>query len=52
MSAQTTRATMCLGFWSHLGLVKDKGVLMVAKLDEVPAEEGLDGKIEMPDGWD
>ncbi len=44
---------MCLGDWSHLGFMEDKDVLTVARLPEVPDEEGdEDGDVLMPDGWD
>lgn len=53
LSAQTTWALMCLGDWSHLGFMEDKDVLTVARLPEVPDEEGdEDGDVLMPDGWD
>ena len=46
LSGQSTRALMCVGAWSGLGLVKDadiKGVLG----DEINSPEE-----ERPDGWD
>jgi hypothetical protein len=46
LSGQSTRALMCVGAWSGLGLVKDadiKGVLG----DEINGPEE-----ERPDGWD
>lgn len=48
LSAQSTRALLCLGSWSSLGLVKDTDVLAVAVLDDV---EGND-EYELKDGWD
>lgn len=53
LSAQMTRALMCLGDWSVLGFVEDEDVLAVAHLPEVPEEEGNeDGDVFMPNGWD
>ncbi len=53
LSTQTTCALMCLGDWSVLGFVEDKDVLAVARLPEVPEEEGNeDGDVFMPNGWD
>ena len=47
LSAQTTRALMCVGDWSLLGFVKDKDI------QAVTVEEELDGEEEdLPDGWD
>ena len=40
LSAQTTRALLCLGSWSLAGLVKDDDVKAVAVLDDV--EVGLE----------
>lgn len=48
LSVQSTRALMCLGNWSKLGLVIDKDVLQVAKLPDVP--EGVEEKLDV--GWD
>jgi hypothetical protein len=48
LSSQTTRALLCLGSWSLLGLVKDKDVLNVAVMPDVEGEE----EIELGDGWD
>jgi hypothetical protein len=48
LSSQTTRALLCLGSWSLLGLVKDKDVLNVALMPDVEGEE----EIELEDGWD
>jgi hypothetical protein len=47
LSTQTTRALLCLGCWSQLGLVKDKDVLPVARLPDVEGDEK-----ELKDGWD
>ena len=48
LSAQSTRALLCLGSWSLLGLVKDTDVLAVTVLDDVEGDEEL----ELNDGWD
>ncbi|OBZ79948.1 putative AC transposase [Grifola frondosa] len=47
LSAQSTRALICLGAWSRLGLVKDDDVKAVTVLAEL---EGEDQALE--DGWD
>lgn len=54
MSAQTTRALMCLNSWSRAGLVRTKDVLQVVEgLDVVPeSEEREDGDWWMEKGWD
>jgi hypothetical protein len=49
MSGQTTRAILCLGSWSLLGLVKNDDVKAAALLPEM---EGTDSDYEMEDGWD
>lgn len=46
LSAQSTRALLCLGEWSLRGLVKDKDVKLVAKLPDVDEES------ELEEGWD
>jgi len=48
LSAQTTRALLCLGSWSLLGMVRDEDVLKVALLQDVEGEE----EVELMDGWD
>jgi len=48
LSAQSTRALLCLGSWSRLGLVKDTDVLAVTVLDDVEGDE----EPELDDGWD
>jgi hypothetical protein len=48
LSAQTTRALLCLGYWSHLRLIRNKDVTAVARLPEIPR----DIDIELDDGWD
>ncbi|KAG1849787.1 hypothetical protein C8R48DRAFT_778382 [Suillus tomentosus] len=44
---QTTRAILCLGYWSQLGLVKTEDVQSVAALADVQGDGML-----MEDGWD
>ena len=39
LSVQSTRALMCLGVWSLMGLVKDSDVTAVTVLPEVEGEE-------------
>ncbi|KIK95454.1 hypothetical protein PAXRUDRAFT_140644, partial [Paxillus rubicundulus Ve08.2h10] len=47
LSAQTTRALLCLGAWSLLGLIKTEDVLAVAALEDVEGD-----KEALEDGWD
>ncbi|KIL63966.1 hypothetical protein M378DRAFT_79034, partial [Amanita muscaria Koide BX008] len=51
MSAQTTRALLCLGDWSLLDLIKNEDVRKVVELEDVHGHEEEDD-IELPDGWD
>ena len=46
LSAQSTRALLCLGTWSTLGLVKDSDMKKVTELEDV------EGKDTLADGWD
>lgn len=41
LSVTSTRALLCLGSWSLMGLVKDEDVTAIAKMDEV------EGRIEL-----
>ncbi|TFY51080.1 hypothetical protein EVG20_g11174 [Dentipellis fragilis] len=53
LSASTTRALLCLGDWSQLGLVQDSDVQHVASMSDVPpGEEQADGEFVLPNGWD
>jgi hypothetical protein len=47
LTAQTTRALLCVGLWSRLGLVKDKDIQSVVSLPDVDGKEE-----ELDDGWD
>jgi hypothetical protein len=47
LSAQTTRALLCLGSWSLAGMVKDEDVMKVAVLNDVEGDEE-----EFEEGWD
>jgi hypothetical protein len=47
LSAQSTRALMCLGNWSRLGYVRDKDVLAVTMKPDLEGDEE-----DLPDGWD
>ncbi|KAJ8455290.1 hypothetical protein ONZ51_g12529 [Trametes cubensis] len=49
LSAQTTRALLCLGAWSVRGFIKKADLIDVAKLPDVKAPES---DVEMEDGWD
>ncbi|GLB45805.1 hypothetical protein LshimejAT787_3000140 [Lyophyllum shimeji] len=48
LSAQSTRALLCVGNWSLLGLVKDSDVSAVSSMPDVDGDED----IELDDGWD
>ena len=47
LSAQSTRALLCLRSWSKQGLIKDNDVMAVAVLADVDGDEE-----EFDDGWD
>ncbi|KII83107.1 hypothetical protein PLICRDRAFT_119816, partial [Plicaturopsis crispa FD-325 SS-3] len=47
LSAQSTRALMCVGAWSLLGFIKDADVRAVTILPDVVGEEEA-----LPSGWD
>lgn len=49
LSAESTRALLCVGEWSRLGLVADEDVLAVTSAPEKDGEESTDDIIE---GWD
>jgi hypothetical protein len=48
LSAQSTRALLCLRLQSLLGMVRDEDMLQVALLNDMEGEEEL----ELYDGWD
>lgn len=47
LSVQSTRASMCLGAWSKMGLVKDEDIMEAARLPEVKGSEP-----ELDSNWD
>ena len=47
LSIQSTRALLCLGAWSRIGLVKDDDVMEAARLPEVKGTEA-----ELDEYWD
>ena len=47
LSAESTRALLCLGTWRELNLVRDKDVKKVTELEDVEGNEEL----ELEDGW-
>jgi hypothetical protein len=49
LSAQTTRAILCLGSWSLLGLIKDGDIVAAANLPDL---EGDESDYEAEEGWD
>jgi hAT family C-terminal dimerisation region len=48
LTAQSTRALICLGSWSLMGLVMDSDVLAVGALADIEGDEEL----ELREGWD
>lgn len=46
LTAQSTRALLCLGYWSRLNLVKTDDVVKVSLLPDIADEQ------ELEDGWD
>jgi hAT family C-terminal dimerisation region len=48
LSVQTTRALMCVGAWSRLGLIKDRDVRAVTILPEIAEED----EEHFAEGWD
>lgn len=49
LSAQTTRALMCLNYWNRAGLVQDDDILKIIHANE-PVEGDIDE--DMAEGWD
>ncbi len=47
LSVQSTRALLCLGAWSKVGLVKDEDVVLAAKLADVNGDEA-----DLGSDWD
>ena len=47
LSIQSTCASLCLGAWSRIGLVKDDDVMEAARLPEVKGTEA-----ELDEYWD
>lgn len=48
LTAQSTRALLCLGYWSCLNLVKTEDVVKISSLPDV--EDANEQELE--DGWD
>jgi hypothetical protein len=47
MSSRTTRALLCVGIWSQLGLVRDNNVKAVTMLNDIDGKED-----QLVDSWD
>ena len=47
LSVDSTQALLCLGAWSHLGLIKNEDVLKVGVLPEVDEEDEMEGGISL-----
>ncbi|KIK18568.1 hypothetical protein PISMIDRAFT_102992, partial [Pisolithus microcarpus 441] len=47
LSTQSTRALLCLGYWSSMGLVKTGDIEKVSKLPDVDGDEE-----DLEDNWD
>jgi hypothetical protein len=52
LSAQSTRALLCIGNWSEHNFVKDVDVEVVAKMPDVQLQEGNEEEEPEEDGWD
>ncbi|KIK80336.1 hypothetical protein PAXRUDRAFT_125061, partial [Paxillus rubicundulus Ve08.2h10] len=48
LSAQSTRALLCLGMWSELKIIKTEDVMKVSALPDVEGDE----EEVFEDGWD
>ena len=49
LSVQSTRALLCVGTWSLMGLVKLKDI---SSITELPEEENEECDDDVADGWD
>jgi hypothetical protein len=47
LAIQSTRASLCVGIWSSLGLVKDSDIKMSVGKDNIVGEEE-----DLPENWD
>ena len=47
LSVQSTRALLCLGAWSKMGLVKDEDVVLAAKMVDINGDEA-----DLDSDWD
>lgn len=47
LAVHSTRASLCVGIWSLLGLIKDGDIKMSVGKDEVSGEEE-----DLPEDWD
>lgn len=47
LAVQSTRASLCVGIWSSLGLIEDSDIRKSVGKDDVVGEED-----DLPDGWD
>ncbi|KIY66191.1 hATC-domain-containing protein [Cylindrobasidium torrendii FP15055 ss-10] len=54
LSPQSTRATMCTGYWSLMGLVHDEDLEVVAKSGRVRPQKGEEEllDVDLPVGFD
>jgi hypothetical protein len=48
LSAQSTRALLCLGSWSLMGYIKDSDVEAVARMPDIEGDQ----EEELDEGWD
>ena len=48
LSAQSTRALLCLGSWSLMGYIKDSDVETVARTPDIEGDQ----EEELDEGWD
>jgi hypothetical protein len=49
LAVQNSRALICLGVWSRIGLVKSSDIQAVSRMEDV---EGKGDDTALADGWD
>ena len=52
LSAQSSRAILCLGSWTKAGFVKAGDERKVVKLEKIQDDDPEASDYEMEDGWD
>ena len=49
LAVQSTRASLCVGLWSSLGLVKDDDIKMSLSIDDI---RGKEDDLSLSEDWD